>query len=540
MADIHLQVRPGTDAFCLAAMLAALVDEGRVDEAFLAEHAGNGEALFEQLERIPIGDFCARAGVAEADVRAAARLIGDAESVAILEDLGIQQAPNSTLNSYLEKLLFILTGNFAKPGTMNIHTGVAGLGGDHPRITTTRATGQRVISGLTPCNGIADEILTDDPQRLRAMIVESSNPAHSLADSSRMREALEALDLVVVIDVAMTETARLADYVLPAPSQFEKWEAGFFTLEFPDNAFQLRAPVLEPLPGTLPEPEIHRRLVRAMGVLDDVDTDALNAAARKSRAAFGEALMALIGERPELQRYAPLLAYEALGPTLPDGADAAAGLWFSAHVIAQMWPDSVRRAGHEGEGPALGEALFEAMLGSRHGMIFTRCEPQDTWRRMASADGRINLSIPELLGELAGLPDAPSGHDEAFPFVLSAGERRSSTANTIFRDPAWRRSDADAALHIHPDDAARLGLVGGSLARVTTRRGSVEAPVEVSDTLQPGWVTLPNGLGVSYPGADGDEVHGVAPNELTSSDDRDWFAGTPWHKHVRAQVEAVV
>ena len=80
--------------------------------------------------------------------------------------------------------------------------------------------GARIISGLVPCNVIADEILTDHPDRYRAMLVESGNPAHSLADSRRMREALGSLDLLVVIDVAMTETARLADYVLPAASQY--------------------------------------------------------------------------------------------------------------------------------------------------------------------------------------------------------------------------------------------------------------------------------------------------------------------------------
>src|SRR3954447_21568824 len=111
------------------------------------------------------------------------------------------------------------------------------------------------------------------------MIVESSNPAHSLADSQRFREAFEALDLLVVIDVAMTETAALADYVLPAASQFEKPEATFFNLEFPRNAFHLRRPLLDPLPGTLPEPEIHARLVRALGVVDDALLEPLRVAA---------------------------------------------------------------------------------------------------------------------------------------------------------------------------------------------------------------------------------------------------------------------
>ena len=73
--------------------------------------------------------------------------------------------------------------------------------------------------------------------------------------------------------------------------------------------------------------------------------------------------------------------------------------------------------------------------------------------------------------------------------------------------------------------------------RVVTKRGSAEAVVELSDTLQAGHISLPNGLGLDYPDAAGRSVHGVAPNELTASEDRDWLAGTPWHKHVAARVE---
>ncbi|MBN0231501.1 molybdopterin-dependent oxidoreductase, partial [Pseudomonas aeruginosa] len=86
----------------------------------------------------------------------------------------------------------------------------------------------KIIIGLIPCNVIPEEILTDNPKRYRAMLVETGNPLHSLADSQRMREAMRALELSVVIDVAMTETARHADYVLPAASQLEKAEATFF------------------------------------------------------------------------------------------------------------------------------------------------------------------------------------------------------------------------------------------------------------------------------------------------------------------------
>src|SRR3970282_1992526 len=130
--------------------------------------------------------------------------------------------------------------------------------------------------------------------------------------------------------------------------------------------------------------------------------------------------------------------------------------------------------------------------------------------------------------------------DPAFPFVLAAGERRTSTANTICRDPAWRRKDVHGALRVSPADALRLGLAEGGRARVTTKRGSAVAVVEVTDTLPPGHATLPNGLGLGYPDEAGvNVVRGVAPNELTASEDRDWLAGTPWHKHVRARIEPV-
>src|SRR5690606_25224563 len=120
---------------------------------------------------------------------------------------------------------------------------------------TTPVTGARIINGLMPCNVMPDEILTDHPQRFRALIVESGNPFHSVADSARMREAAAALDFVLVIDVAMTESARHAHYVLPAATQFEKWEATLFNFEFPRNVFHLRHPVLDVPPGVLPEPE---------------------------------------------------------------------------------------------------------------------------------------------------------------------------------------------------------------------------------------------------------------------------------------------
>src|ERR1044072_123981 len=96
---------------------------------------------------------------------------------------------------------------------------------------------------------------------------------------------------MVVIDVAMTETARMAHYVLPAASQYEKTESTFFNLEFPHNTFHWRHRLMEPLEGPLPEPEIWARLVRALGVVDDADLEPLRHAADEGREAFTASFM---------------------------------------------------------------------------------------------------------------------------------------------------------------------------------------------------------------------------------------------------------
>ena len=245
LADIHLRVRPGGDAFLLSAMLAVLVQEDLLDHAFLEQHAQGHEDVVAAVRGIDVEAYCGRAGVPVDQAREAAQVIGTARSVSILEDLGIQQAPHSTLSSYLEKLLWALTGNFARAGATNLHTqfspgGLVGRSRESRR--RTPGTGERVIGGMFPAAAIPDAVLTDDPDRFRAAIIESSNPVHSLPDSPRMREAMAALDFSVVIDITMTETAQCADYVLPAPTQYEKYECTFFNLEFPENGFSSARP----------------------------------------------------------------------------------------------------------------------------------------------------------------------------------------------------------------------------------------------------------------------------------------------------------
>jgi len=535
LADIHLAVRPGCDAWLLAAILAVIVEDDRIDRAFLDAHAraGDLEPVLAALRAIPIAAACARAGVDEALVRRTAGVLAGARALASFEDLGVQMNRDSTLVSYLHRLLILLTGNLGRPGSHYVPTTLVDLA-NGASTRQSPVAGARIVGGLVPCNVIADEILTDHPKRYRAMLVEAANPAHSLADSKRMREALRALDTLVVIDVAMSETARLADYVLPAASQFEKAEATFFNFEFPRNVFHLRRRLFAPPPGPLPEAEIHARLVEALGALTEHDLAPLRAAAAAGRAAYVQTFLARVLPDPRLSPLAPVILYRTLD--LPDDLREGAVVLGLALRAALDNPVSLARAGFTGTPLEAASALFDAALDGASGIVFAVDEWPEVLRRIRTPDRKLHLALPDLLDELAAvLRSPPAPRDDAFPFVLTAGERRSFTANTIIRDPSWRKKDADGSLRIHPDDAAALGVTSGASVRLTTRRDSVVVPVELSDTMQRGHVALPNGLGVAY----GDATAGIAPNELTASEDRDPFVGTPWHKHVPARVERV-
>ena len=538
LADIHLAVKPGRDAWLLAGMVATIVQEKLQDQAWLDAHAAGLEAVTDVFTDVDISDCAAKAGIDEATIRSTARLVANANSVAVFEDLGVQMNRHSTLVSYLQRLLWVLGGNFGKPGTHYTPNGLGNIGMGKASGTSPVAGG-RIIAGLVPCTAIPDEILTDHPERYRAMIIESGNPVHSLPDSPRWREAMRALELSVVIDLAMTETAREADYVLPATTQFEKAEATFFNFEFPDNYFHVRKPLFAPPEGPLDEAEIHMRIAEALGCVPEGIEDELNQVLRdEGREGFRNAVFAKLGEQPELMKIAPGLLYRTLGASLPDNMGNAAALWAVAHQQAIPQRDSLHAAGITGEGFELGDALFDALISNHSGVVTSSETWDDVWAR--TANGKVNIDLPEMLDAARGLnKETPQETDDKYPLVLSAGERRSYTANTIIRNPAWRKKDTQGALYINPEDAARLNLGEGSAARIATRRGELDVVIEINDRMQRGHISLPNGLGLIYPDEDGvAQVVGTSPNELTSGELADEFVGTPWHKSVPARLEA--
>ncbi len=553
-ADIHLAVRPGRDAWALSAMIAHIIQCDLVPHDWIAENTLGFEKVRAHFCDISVEAYAEFAGLDVAQVRAAAHAIASSGATALYEDIGLQMAPHSTLATYLNMLLMCLTGNFGKAGTMSVIDGLpgplfnkSGMGsvdddGYETGWKTSPVTRSRIVSGLVPCNDVPAAILTDHPDRYRAMFIESGNPAHSMADSHQWRAALRALDLVVVMDIAMTETAREAHYILPSPSQYEKFEATFFNFEYPANVHHLRAPVMAPVGDVLIEPEIHSRIVEALGVIDPAGLEPLKAAAARGLEAFGTAVFAYMAQYPEHMRYMSHILYRTLGPVLPEGSAAGAIYWGLAQNFARTHPESVRRAGHAGEGLALGNALFEAILSQRSGAVFSVADRNEGLSRIGFPDHKIRLHIGELLDEVRGLAAMQDvvARDDRFPFILAAGERRANTANCAIRDPRWLDSSEATALTIHPSDAAKLGGADGCHVRIITKAGEAVVNISYDERQLPGTIALPNGLGMSHPDEQGNTARsGVSPNELTSIDNKDKFVGTPFHKYVRARLELV-
>jgi anaerobic selenocysteine-containing dehydrogenase len=537
-ADLHLRPRPGTDAFLLGAILSLIVRRGGEARDFLAERTVGFDEVRDALLNIPVDDWISAADVPRADVEAAVEMILAAPSMTVRVDVGLQQARNSTLNSYLEKLLFLLTGNFAKPGANGLHTWLAPMWGHSKPDDRAPVTGQLKIAGLVPPNDLPAHVLTDHPERMRVLFVDSGNPANSVTNTALVEQALDALELVVTVDVAMTETARHSHYVLPAANQFEKWENTLFNLEYPHNYFHLRAPLFEPLPGTLPEPEIYTRLLRAMGDMPDDETLAdLRRKAAEDRQAFAAAFRDVQKSDPKFAAVGPSILYETLGRTLPDGSDAAAVWWMAAHMCAAELGDAVRRAGIDGEGFELGENLFAAILASRSGLAFTHVEYEDTWRLLRHPDKRIRLAAPEMLEWLGRLDPADAQPDPDYPLMLIGGQRRHYNANQIIRDPRWRKNDPGGALHLHPEDLAASGCAEGDWMAVVTRIGRIVVRVEADANLRAGQASLPHGHGQIYDTAAGQVTVGPRLNLITDCDDCDPIARTPYHKNVAIRVE---
>jgi formate dehydrogenase len=546
-ADIHLAVTPGRDAWCMAAIIGYIVQNKLYPLDWLQQHTRGHEKIIERFGDIPVEEFAVFAGLQPELLIEAARAIGEAQSFALEEDLGVQMSPHSTLVTYLDHLLPLLTGNFGKPGTMDIITQLAPLIPiDHGTVDdegyqlsrkTLPVTGAPIVSGLYPGAYLAEEILNDDPRRPRGILIESSNPVHSLPESRKLRDAIRSLECSVAIDVAMTETARECDYVLPAATNFEKWSATFFPRNFPANIFHLRPPILEPAPNTLPEAEIHARLIEALQVFEDGELAPLEAAAKQGFANYREAFFEQLGQNPKLSRMISYVLYRTLGPALGEGEEAASAIWGLCQMYVMNNPAEAARAGYSGD--HAGTDLFSKILSSPSGTQIGVSTHQDSFKRIPHPGNKLQMVIGELLDEVPRLHSLEPllQTSEDYPFALVAGSRRAYTANCAIRDPRWIKGRQATALTINPDDALRLKLPDGASVLLETEAGQTTVDLAYDERMHPGTLSVPNGQGMDFTDESGTELpSGVFANELTSVKYRDSFIGTPLHKFVPARV----
>jgi anaerobic selenocysteine-containing dehydrogenase len=558
-AHRHLRVRPGTDSYLLLGMAATIVSRGMIDAAFVRDKTRDFEALRDALATVDVGEMARRCGIDERGIVDTAIAFAQAESAAIFYDLGVEQTPFSTLISYLIRVLLSLTGNLGRRGGDVFIESFAPPVLDPSRV---REPERALASGIPAIRALGnfgmfsptlvpEEVLIDHPERLRALIVEGCNPFLSYSDTGRWREARAHLDLLVVIDPAMSETARVADYVLPAAVGYEKWEIAAFPKRYPEIHVQLRPPVVPALGEALPEPEIYARLAEAMDLFGTPPAELHELAAQalepEGGATFIAALQELTQQDPQAGKDPSnqllFWAYRTLGPHLP--APSLVAIWLQCGLNALLRPASVLRTlGAEWSSKSpfeIAAELFHRILAHPEGVEVARVDEDTNFEdHVLFDDGRVRLAPEPMLHELQRAIVTPPAHDPEYPFVLAAGLRTRWTANTIQRDPAWRKGRGPhCALNLSPADANKLGVRNGDQVRVATPRGALTLPAQIDPKLLDGHVWMPNGFGMVYDvdGTSTTTVDGGNQNELTDVTDRDPFTGIPHHRRVACRVE---
>lgn len=559
-AHRHLRVKPGKDVYLMMAIAAVIIQENRVDAEFVRDKLYEYHKLESVFRRIDIAEMARRCQIDEDDIRATAREFAEARRATILLDLGLEHSAFNTLTSYLNRVIALITGNYGRVGGNLL---VQMYGPKFPVIPNSTKALESGIEGILfvlplptlPPAILPEEIESSHPHRLRALICDGANPLASYPDTQAFERAFDKLDLLVVIDPVMSETARKADYILPPPVSYEKWDWSIF----PKNiiAPQIRPPIINSEFATLPEPEIYFRLAHAMGIVEPAPR-ILHRLARSATnpgglgaAAYLGALNTLAAARGGGMRgiiaRSTFWLYETLGAVLPN--PMLAYMWLLTVGYASTRRSQVLKALPELKSIRnpfkLANLLFAKMLANPQGVKLGEYENEHNFEYFCRyKDGRARIYQADFIRDLEQMMVAdPEPDDPEYPFILNGGLRTGFTANTIMQNPAWRKGkgSSHAALYISPEDAARLAIADGDSVRISTRRGSVVAPAKLDSNTMSGHLSLPNMLNQRYPDPVTGELKqiGVRINDLVDARDRDPYTGCPHTKRLRCKLEKV-
>jgi len=366
-------------------------------------------------------------------------------------------------------------------------------------------------------------------------VIGQSNPLRSYADTTAYEKAFKLLDLLVTAELAMTETAQLSHYVLPARSAYESWDGTFFPWTYPEIFFQMRRPVIQPDGEPLEVSQFMTRLADSLGLIPKLP-ESLYEAARVDRLNFGMELMQFTQSEPTALKSMPFILAKTLGQAL--GSANLAALWGLLMTGPKQFQENAARVGFD-PGLTMGDDIFQSIMDHPQGIWIGSLDATKNMERIRTEDGRVNVYIPELADGVREI-DAESEAkalkgDDQYPLVLCAGRHMDMNANTLMRNPDWNKDLRACTLAMHPEDAETHGLKDKQLVKITTEAGTEKIELEVTHTTRKGQVIIPHGFGLEYNG----KVYGANVNRLTKNTYRDHVAGTPLHRYVPCRVEPV-
>ena len=497
MADQHLFIRPGSDGLLLMAMLQVIFSEGLETPGSTAGFCDSIDAVRELVAGISPDRAAPVTGIDPGAIRDLARDFAAAPSAVCYGRLGVSTQAFGGLCQWLVNVLNIVTGNldrtggamFTKPAVdLVANTGPGRLGG-----YASRVRGLPAYGGELPVAALAEEILTEGEGQVRALLTIAGNPVLSTPNGAQLERALENLDFMAAVDFYLNETTRHANIILPPTSALEHDHYDLvFNLLAVRNVARYSPPIFEPAADARHDwqilAELHRRL-------DD-------------------------------------------GP-LP----ARFKRWLNAKIGPRRILDLGLRRGPWGSGQRpFGKGLSLAALErAQHGVDLGPLEPCLP-ARLRTPRRRIELAPAPFVKDAQRLLATLDGDAKDQPLLLIGRRHLRSNNSWMHNSLRLVRGKDRCTLLMHPDDASRVGVAGETKVAVVSRTGRIEVPLELSDEVMPGVVSLPHGWGHHRPGTElsvAGKHPGVSVNDLTDESVVDDLCGNAVLNGVPVRVEAV-
>ncbi len=511
IADQHLFIRPGTDAFALMAFVNELFATGRVSPGRLRDFTDGIERLQSLSAPYTPEAVAAITGIPAARLRQLVHDFCSAGAPVLYGRIGLCTQQFGTLASWLVDVVNILTGRldarggamFPRPATAHNDPASAPPELGYNR-WQSRARGFPEYMSMLPASLMAEEMELQGEHQVRALITVAGNPVLSVPNGKRIRAAMDKLDFIVAFDFYINETTSQADIILPSTTQLEHSNYDFlFTSTCVRNFAQYSPQVFEPPGGALEQYQILNEVTARMNGMSRADLEAMM-------------LDGLIGQ---LQANAPELSHLSADDIKQRTAQ---------HHGPERLLDIMLRAGPYGDkfgGDGLTLAQLKAMP---HGIDLGPLEPRLPGL-LATAKQRIDIAPAVITDDLprlqAALAQGPGDK------MLLIGRRHIRDMNSWLHNlNHYARGKNRCTLLINPQDASRLGLADAGRAKITSRVGAFEAEVTVSDSIMPGVVSLPHGFGHTYRDTQQTVATtlspGISANDLVDDNEMDRPSGT--------------